>query len=92
MQEVKQRDRERHELKVGDLVVYDPVMYYLLNNDEILGTTGVVLSMRPSGLDVQVLFGEKRFWCCLDDLKSVETNVCASSYIYDSNRRLNENQ
>lgn len=71
MQEEKQRDREKQELKVGDLVVYDPAVYYLLDNDEILGSTGIVLGMNPSGLDIQVLVGSRRFWCCLTDLELV---------------------
>jgi hypothetical protein len=75
MQEAQQRDREKQDLKVGDLVVYDPVVYYLLNNDEILGVTGVVLDMNPSGLDIQVLVGSRRFWCHLTDLKLVVSNT-----------------
>lgn len=72
MQGVKQQDREKQELKVGDLVVYDPAVYYLLDNDEILGSVGVVLGVNPSGLDVQVLVGSRKFWCCLTDLEVID--------------------
>jgi len=72
MQEAKRRDREKQDLKVGDLVVYDPAVYYLLNNDEILGSAGVVLGLSPSGLDVQVLVGSRKFWCCLTDLEVID--------------------
>ena len=72
MTRVKQRERERQELKVGDLVVYDPTVAYLLNNDEILGNTGIVLGMNPSGLDIQVLVGSRKFWCYLADLVLID--------------------
>jgi hypothetical protein len=63
--------RELQKLKVGDLVRYDPLECYLLNNDEFIGGLGVVVDMNPSKMDVAIMVGEQRFWCWLGDLEAV---------------------
>lgn len=75
MCQLEQQAREQQKLKVGDLVTYDPLVSYLIDNDEIMGATGIVLGLNASGLDIQVLVGSKRFWCYLGDLRLLKSNI-----------------
>ena len=71
MRQLEIQARELQKLRVGDLVRYDPLESYLLNNDEIIGGLGVVIDMNPSKMDIAIMIGDRRFWCWLGDLELV---------------------
>ena len=60
-------------LKVGDIVIYDPVVgFYLVDNHEIIGKVGIVLDMNPAMTDIRVLVASRYFWCYVGDLRRPE--------------------
>ncbi len=71
MRQLEIQARELQKLKVGDLVRYDPLESYLLNNDEVIGGLGVVVDMNPSKMDIAIMVGGQRFWCWLGDLEAI---------------------
>ena len=71
MRQLEIQARELQKLRVGDLVRYDPLESYLIDNDDVLGRLGVVVDMNPARLDICVVIGERRFWCSLGDLETV---------------------
>ena len=71
MRQLEIQARELQKLRVGDLVRYDPLESYLLNNDEVIGGLGVVIDMNPSKMDIAIMIGDRRFWCWLGDLELV---------------------
>ncbi len=71
MRQLEIQARELQRLRVGDLVRYDPLDSYLLDNDEVIGGLGVVVDMNPSKMDIAIMVGGRHFWCWLGDLEVV---------------------
>jgi hypothetical protein len=71
VQQLEIQARELQKLRVGDLVRYDPLESYLIDNDDALGRLGIVVDMNPAMMDICVVIGDRRFWCSLGDLEAV---------------------
>ena len=66
---LEQQVREQQRFEVGDIVIYDPLNAYPIDDDEIFGKPGVVLGMNSSMTDIHVLVLSRRFWCYVGDLR-----------------------